>query len=178
MTPTEFVLEAMAQNRQGLLELVQGLAPRQLAWQPADGANTVGFLLLHIFRGEDFNTHTRLVGQPQVWDREGWSNRLRLPPRPSQAGPMWTAGTGWTQQELATFVTPLAELLGYGEAVRQSVTAQIRGLDPTKLDEAPALPANFAPTRARILRMLATHEVEHRGQAEMVLGLMKAQGIR
>lgn len=178
MTPTDFVLEAMAQNRQGLLELVQGLTPRQLAWQPADGSNTVGFLLLHIFRGEDFNTHTRLVGQPQVWDREGWSKRLTLPPRPSPAGPLWTAGTGWTQAELATFVAPLAELLRYGEAVRRSVTAQIRALDPAKLDEAPAEPASFAPTRARILRILAMHEAEHRGQAEMLLGLMKAQGVR
>lgn len=172
MDVIEFALEAMAQDRRGLLELVQGLTPRQLTWQPAPGVNTIGFLLLHIFRGEDYNGHTHLVGKQQVWDRDGWEQRISLPLRPASAGPLWTAGTGWTQAELAVFSPPLEALLQYGEAVRQALTGAIRSFDPAPLDQEVDLGWRRMP-RGRVLRVLVTHEAEHRGHVELLLGMRK-----
>jgi len=156
--------------------MTRGLTAPQLVWQPGPGANTIAFLLLHVFRGEDYNGHTHLVGRPQVWDRDVWDRRISLPRRPASAGPLWTAGTGWSQTELHAFSPPLNPLLQYGEAVRVSLNEAIRALDPAALDQEVDLGWRKM-ARGWLLCVMLTHEAEHRGHIELLLGMMKANGV-
>ncbi|MSQ12078.1 MAG: DinB family protein [Dehalococcoidia bacterium] len=168
MGAAAFALDALTKERQATVSAVTGLTPEQLRWAPASGTNPIGFLLFHVFRTEDLLTHTHLASIPQVWERDGWASRWKLPPAPAGA-----TGNGWTAQQVTAFqVSPLDELLAYGRAVRDASAHVIRSLDPTELDGS-AAPSNPQMTRGRVLSMLITHEAEHHGQIELIVGLLK-----
>jgi len=56
-----FVAQMDDQNHR-LVEDLQGIAPPELAWQPASGMNTIGMLLAHIAIVEVFWTEIGLLG--------------------------------------------------------------------------------------------------------------------
>ena len=74
MDVRDYVADAIARTRAGTLDLVRDLTSEQLTWQIAPEANTVGFLLFHIFRVEDY--FLRVLGaEHELWRQEGWAQR-------------------------------------------------------------------------------------------------------
>jgi len=164
----------MERTRQITVDMVKALTPVHLRWQAGPGANPIGFLLFHIFRTEDRYFHTWLSQAGEVWEREGWSQRWPLPSPPSAPDPIWTMGYGWTAQEVSAWEPPsLAELLAYGEAVREGSLKVLRGLDPTRLPE-PLRPERPRITIGFFVYNASHHEAQHQGQIDYILGLMKA----
>jgi uncharacterized damage-inducible protein DinB len=53
----------MDEQRRALLADMRGLAPDELAWQPAPGMNTIGMLLAHIAYAEAHLTQVGLAGE-------------------------------------------------------------------------------------------------------------------
>jgi len=163
----DFVAEALARNRRATLNLVKDLTPEQLRWQPAPGTNPIGFLLWHIARTEDSYFHRSVTQEGDVWDREKWYEKFRLPPKET--------GNTWTAEQVAAFVSPpLTALLGYMEAVRKSVLAIVKGINTHRLEERPR-PDRPQMRLADYLISAITHEAEHRGDIGYVLGLMKSK---
>ena len=170
----EFVIATVAQERLAIIDLVKNLSPKQLAWAPSDESNSVGFLLFHTIRTEDSYGHVRLGPLPQVWERDSWDIRWKIPKAPPNASIGWTTGNSWGVKELAAFnVPPLHELLAYSQSVRESIDNLIRTVDPAKLDMS-VDPAAAYHTRGRVFRTLITHEAEHHGQIEMLVTYMKS----
>ncbi len=174
----EFVARTMERTRGNTLNMVKDLTDAQLRWRPATEANPIGFLLFHIFRSQDRYAHRWLSKKGEVWFQQGWASRFKLPVQPPDQDSPLNSGNSWTSQQVGAFQPPpLADLLAYGEAVHKSALEVVRGLDLGRLDERPN-PRFPNTTLANYLQNSFTHELEHQGQIDYVLGLMKTAGAR
>ena len=173
----EYIIDSLVRVRAGTLDMVKGLTPPQLTWQPRPEANSVAFLLFHTFRVQDRYFHTGISPVGELWEREGWSARWQLPHRPPDAPAIWSTGNGWSPEAVASFQPPpLEEFLAYGDAVQENSLRIVRDLDPTRLDEAPQ-PDRREVTIARRLQQAVAHEAQHQGQIDFILGLLRAEGL-
>ena len=66
-------------------DAVEGLTAEQLAWIPAPGANSAGWLVWHLARVQDHHV-AELVDEPQIWASGTWAERCGLEPDPSNTG--------------------------------------------------------------------------------------------
>lgn len=178
MDVKELVAQTMERTRQSTLRMVEGLTASQLRWQPGPEANPIGFLLFHVFRAEDRYAHRWISNKGEVWFREGWASRYKLPVQPPDQESPLNSGNSWTPQQVAAFQPPpLKELLAYGQAVHQSALAVVRALDPSRLGERPN-PRRPELTMVNYLQNCFTHELEHAGQIDYIVGLMKSAGVK
>ena len=90
----------------------------------ADGyhSKTITYSLWHIFRIEDIVAHTLILGDEQVFFREGYQKRIN--------SPIITTGNELVRQEIADFskLLNLDELYTYLFDVKQSTEAILRNL--------------------------------------------------
>ncbi|MCS7206630.1 MAG: DinB family protein [Dehalococcoidia bacterium] len=173
----EFVRASLERTRQRTLQALQGLTPEQWHWRPYPGANSIAFLVFHIFRVEDRYFHRWLSAEGEVWTKEGWERHILLPPHSPGVDPVWTTGNSWTAADVEAWVPPPMEtLLRYGERVRQSAITVLKGLDFSRLDYAPrADRPQF--TLAYYLYQASHHEAEHQGQIDYLKGLFPQRRI-
>ena len=172
MDVRDYVADAIARTRTGTLNMVEGLTPRQLTWQITPEANTIGFLLFHIFRVEDY--FLRVLGAEQeLWRRDGWDQRWTLPEPPADVTGIWFTGNSWRPEDVASFQPPpLDQMLAYAAAVRKAFLDRLRSLDLSRLQETVWPRRSPTVTVARILQMVAHHESEHNGHIGFILGLL------
>lgn len=167
----EFVRVSMERTRQRTLNAVQGVSGQQARWRPYPGANSISFLLFHIFRVEDRYFHRWLSASGEVWERDGWERHIPLPPHPPGIDPIWTTGNSWTSADVEAWQPPSLEvLLRYGEQVRQSALKVLEQIDLARLDYAPR-PDRPQFTVAYYLYQASHHEAEHQGQIDYLKGL-------
>ena len=97
----------------------------------ADGyhSKTITYSLWHIFRIEDIVAHTLILGDEQVFFREGYQKRIN--------SPIITTGNELVRQEIADFskLLNLDELYTYLFDVKQSTEAILRNLSYDDLKE-------------------------------------------
>ena len=173
MNSLQFVEMAITQTRVATLATVNDLTREQLTYRVGPKANPVGFLIWHVFRTEDRYVRT-LTGQEESYQTDGWSNKWTLPATITGDRLAMTTGNSWTPEEVGIFqVPPLAELLSYGEAVRERALVMVRNMDTNKLEE---VPNSDRPdwTSATYLRSMITHEFGHQQQIDYILGLYHA----
>ncbi len=173
MNLLQFVEMAITQTRTATLTTVKELTPEELAYRAGSKANPVGFLIWHVFRTEDRYVRT-LTGQEESYQTDGWSNKWTLPATITGDRLAMTTGNSWTPEEVGIFqVPPLAELLSYGEAVRERALAMVKDMDTNKLE---AVPNSDRPDwiSATYLRSMITHEFGHQQQIDYILGLYHA----
>ncbi len=173
MNLLQFVEMAITQTRTATLTTVKELTREQLAYRAGSKANPVGFLIWHVFRTEDRYVRT-LTGQEESYQTDGWSNKWTLPATITGDRLAMTTGNSWTPEEVGIFqVPPLAELLSYGEAVRERTLVMVRNMDTNKLEE---VPNSDRPdwTSDTYLRSVLTHEFGHQQQIDYILGLYHA----
>ena len=170
----DFVADGIIRTRTGTLEMVKGLTDQQLSWQIASDANTIGFLLFHTFRVEDY--FLRVLGAEQeLWRQDGWDQRWTLPAPPDDVTGIWFTGNSWTPENVASFQSPpLGEMLAYGASVRDAFLAHLRILDLSRLQDTVWPRRNPTVTLARVLHMVAHHESEHQGHIGFILGLLRS----
>ena len=164
----EYVAEALTRKRNGTLNAVKGLTQKQLDWRPSPQANSIGFLLWHIARGEDGLLNRWAFGSKEVWATGGWDKKIHLP----SDKPMGE----WTAADLGRFTPALADLLAYMSAVRESSLAALKKLDVGRLGEHPR-PDRPEWSVATLLQIGVGHEAHHQGAIEYLVGLMKSQGV-
>ena len=69
---TGFV-ESLLSDMKGWLDAaLDGLTPQEMSWSPAPGCNSIGFLLWHILRAEDFWVQGHIQGILEIYVSEGW----------------------------------------------------------------------------------------------------------
>ena len=165
MTLNEFI-ETALENEQGLLlEAVGDLTPEELSWQPGANTNPMGWMLWHTLRVEDMWIQFFTLGQPEIWERDGWHEKFGLPTRDN--------GFGHTSEQVANFPTlDLQELLAYGAAVRAGTLEHLRGLSAEDFDR---VPRERRPnlTVASVYRQLLGEFYQHQGQIAYLKGLKR-----
>jgi hypothetical protein len=108
--------------------VVGGVATSDLRRCPAGGENSLAWLLWHAARWEDVIVNAWICGQPQVFDRSDWADRLGVATR--------RVGTGMTPGEVHDLseTIDVEELHAYRAATAAATTAAVSQLSDADLD--------------------------------------------
>jgi len=182
MEMKELIQNGLENVKRGFDRTLDGLTPAELKWQPRPDANSIGLILFHSIRTEDFSIH-RLQGKLQLWESEKWYQKFHKA--------IDDGGAHYTEEEVAAFVVPdLKELFAYAEAVRKDTIEYLKGLKPGDFDkkvDMPPPPARIAIPGARpapprppfnpivgsMLLMVVTHLSQHAGEISYIRGLQR-----
>jgi hypothetical protein len=147
---------------------LDGLTQEELNQQPAHDSNSIGWLVWHILRGQDLGI-AGLMGDEQLWIREGWHAKFNRPPEPMDFG------LGHTPEDLAAFKSPdVKTLLDYQKAVLDQTKRYLNNLSESELDKKLDHPV-FPTVGARIIAVISDN-LQHAGQAGYVRGLIQGKG--
>jgi uncharacterized damage-inducible protein DinB len=152
----------------GLLRAaVRDLTPEQLRWAPAEGANTIGWLVWHLTRIHDDHV-ADLMDAEQAYVGGGWAARFGLKADPSDTG------YGHDPAAVAA-VRPESwqVLVDYYAAVHARTLAYLDGLTDANLDE--IVDERWDPPVTRGVRLVSVLDdcAQHAGQAAYVRGLLR-----
>ena len=111
-------------------DALSGLTPGEQAWRAGPDANSITWILWHMLRVEDMWFQFFIQRKSEIWERDGWNEKFGLPTRDN--------GFGHTSEEVAAFPTlDLAELIGYGDAVRAETLDYLRGVTQEEFERVP-----------------------------------------
>jgi hypothetical protein len=151
----------------GLVRRAVGdLSPEQLRWVPADGANSIGWLVWHLTRIQDDHV-AELLGEEQVYVSGDWARRFGLDADRSETG------YGHSAAEVAT-VRPESwrVLVDYYTAVHERTVAYVEGLNEDDFDR--IIDERWNPPVTVGIRLVSVlgDDTQHAGQAAYVRGLL------
>ena len=166
MEALDFIKESLETTRKTTLDWVSNLEEHQLSWQTKENTNSIGFILFHIFRTEDFR-FAQLGEEPEFWKMGNWASRWTLP---EQVQNDRNTGFGWEDSQMSEFVSPpLEDLLGYGATVRFRSLEVLNNMSIEKLRD--IVEGESDSVSALIFRLIA-HESQHSGQIHYIIGHM------
>ena len=126
-----FVQGCFEQHYNSMMRAIDGLTPAEMAWRPNDQCSSIAFLVWHYGRTLDRWLHTRLKGEPQLWEGGDWAARLGRSPAAGD-----DTGYGFTIDDLKAYKAPdTVALLEYVAAVRQEGINYFDSLSPTDFDD-------------------------------------------
>ena len=153
-----------------LPELVHGavhdLTPEQLRWQPADGANPIGWLVWHLTRVQDDHV-AEVMGAEQIYLTGDWAPRFGLKADPSDIG------YGHTAEQVAAVAPESAQVLEeYFSAVHARTVEYLASLSEEDLDRVVDEQWDPPVTLGVRLGSVVNDDAQHVGQAAYVRGLL------
>ena len=74
----DLVIDGMKRVEESMRQVLEGLTAEQLAFRPAEQANSIAWLAWHLARVEDGHI-SELAGRPQAWLAEQWHARFGRP---------------------------------------------------------------------------------------------------
>jgi uncharacterized damage-inducible protein DinB len=156
----------------GLLEeYLKGLTIDDLNQQPGPDCNSIGWLAWHLTRVQDDHI-ADLIGESQLWIKDGWHARFNRQPNPKDIG------FGHSSEEVKAFKSPDVQvLIEYHRAVLERTKHYINILSEDDLDRELNEPwFQPLPTIGVRLVSLLNDELQHAGQIAYVRGLLKGKG--
>jgi uncharacterized damage-inducible protein DinB len=147
-------------------DAVDGLGPDDLAYQIAEGTNSIAWLVWHLTRIQDDHL-AGVSGDEQVWTARGWVDRFGLP------FDRLATGYGDSADEVAAVRVKSGELLtGYHDEVYEQTVRYVRTLTdddlPRIVDERWDPPVTLG---VRLVSVISD-DLQHAGQAMFVRGLL------
>lgn len=161
---TDVLLDLYSRVRHSVRRAGDGLSAEHLAVRIDPDANSIGWLLWHIARGEDEQI-ADVAGREPVWTADGWDARFDLP--------VGGSGYGHTSEQVGQVRGFDADLvLAYYDAVHERSLAFIRGLAEEDLDR--VVDEGWDPPVTLGVRLvsIADDGIQHAGQAAFVRGVL------
>ena len=150
---------------------LKGLTQDDLNWQPRPDSNSIGWLTWHLTRLQDDHIAS-LMGEEQLWTKDGWYMRFNRPPDPKDLG------FGHTPEQVAAFKSPDIEtLLSYHRAVLERSKRYFLTLSNSDLDRELDEPW-YQPIPTVGVRLISVlgDGLQHTGQVAYVRGLRQGKG--
>lgn len=165
MRTGELLLEAYG-RLPGIIErAVAGLAPEQLVWAPAGGANTIGWLVWHLTRIQDHHM-AQVREDDQVWDAT-WAARFGIGADAEETGYAHTP-----EQVAAVRPESAQALLDYYGAVAARTNEFLETVTDDGLDR--VVDWGWDPPVTLGVRLVSVlgDDLQHAGQASYLRGLL------
>jgi uncharacterized damage-inducible protein DinB len=166
MDAKDILLDGLGRIPDEVRGAVHGLTAEQLRWAPAEGANTVGWLVWHLTRVQDSHL-SELLDSEQVYVTGDWGPKFGLKSDPSDTG------YGDSSGQISRVEPRSAQvLLDYYQAVHDRTVAYVGGLTDADLDE--VVDDHWEPPVTRGVRLVSVvdDDTQHAGQAAYVRGLI------
>ena len=158
------VKAAMTEYMEDLQDALDGLSPEERRFQPTPESHHIDFTVWHMARVEDGLINRRIRHGEQIWERDGWAERLGLPERDS--------GFGFSAEQVAILPEfSLDELMEYYQSVRREALEFIESLSADDLDK--ELYAGWEYTVGGTLSHLVVEEAQHVGQVAYLRGMQR-----
>ena len=172
----EFIFQLLDMNWDMVQKALDGLTPEELSRCPTDQSNSIGWLMWHTARDEDYLI-SMAQQQPQLWVREGWHKKFGLEPSLIELD-FKDIGVGHTAQEVAAFKVPDADtLIGYYLAVRGATKEYLKSIKTTDLDKQMRDPWGEGTTpMATYLFCIVDEALAHGGQIANLRGMYRGMG--
>lgn len=169
MALNAFIAKCLDQQYAALVKAVDGLSPQELSWKPDPQCMSIGFVVWHLARAQDFMVQTVANGASQLWEGE-WADRFNRSPANPQ-----DLGFGFMAVELEGFqVPPVSVLRGYIEATHASALEHLRGLDDATLEGVKvASPLGGQLTLASVYQQMVWEVNQHSGQVAYLRGMQR-----
>ncbi len=166
MEVTDFIQHHMGIINKRLLDNIKVVNSEELLWRPNSEANSIAFILWHIFRVEDNYIQKYILKQDELWKRNNLYIKYNLPERDT--------GFEYTSQQVANLELPvLKDLLDYQSAVRAETLDYLKTVSVEDLKFVPRPKLRPDYSILRIFQQIMIHELEHLGQIDMLLGLKR-----
>ena len=166
MDAKDILIEAFGRLPDEVHAAVHGLGPEQLRKQPAEGANSIGWLVWHLTRVQDSHL-SELLDEEQVYLTGDWAPKFGLEADPSNTG------YGHTPAQVATVRPESAQVLeDYYRAVHDRTLRYLEGLSADDLDR--VVDEDWDPPVTLAVRLVSVvdDDAQHAGQAAYVRGLL------
>jgi hypothetical protein len=165
MDAAELLADSLGRVRDGVVDVVSGLDPDQLAWRPDGASNSIAWLVWHLTRVEDDHV-ADVAGTEQVWVSGGWYDRSGLPFAPH------VHGYGQSSDAVGQVRLGADLLAGYHEATAAAAIGYVGSLAPADLDR--VVDTRWDPPVTLGVRLVSVvNEVnQHLGQAAYLRGLV------
>lgn len=164
-TSSDLLLDALDRVRETVHGLLDDVPEDQLAQPPADGANTVAWLVWHLTRVLD--THVADAFDRDVaWTQGGWYDRFDLP------FPASAHGYGMSAADVLAVKPSAADLRGYFDATHRLCADAFGTLTDADLDR--VVDADWDPPVTLAVRLVSAlnDATQHVGQASFAAGIL------
>jgi len=158
--------ELFSRISEHVAEILDGLGPDDLMWQPADGANPIGWLVWHLSRVIDAQI-ADVAGIDQVWVVGDWAKGFGLEPDPGNSG------YGHSPEQVAAVRPRDTKVLGgYFTRVAEQAEDYLATLTDGDLDR--VIDERWDPPVTLGVRLVSIVDdaIQHAGQAKYVKGLL------
>lgn len=167
----DLVTDGYTRISEVLERALNGLTIDDLRWQPRTDSNSIGWLTWHLTRIQDDHI-AALMGEEQLWTKEGWYTKFNRPADPKDRG------FGHTPEQVAAFESPDTEiLLSYHRAVSERSKSFFLTIPEDELDRELNEP-QYQPlptVGVRIISVLSDN-LQHAGQVAYIRGLIQGMG--
>ena len=146
---------------------LDGLSEDELHWRPSLESNTIDWMVWHMARAEDNWVNVRLRESDEIWNIEGWAERIGFTSE--------SVGFGQNAEDIRAmpaFDVPI--LMEYYARVRQATSGYFANEMTDEALSKEITNPRYAPfSYAGILGHLLCEEAEHLGQIEYLRGMMR-----
>src|SRR5688572_9039451 len=163
----DVVIDALGRVEEDVRRCLDGLSPEQLAFRPAEQANSIAWLAWHLARVQDDHV-SDLAGLSQAWLDDGWHARFG---KPADAGDV---GFGDAADKVAAFQPSSASLLlDYYVAVHARSLSFLEGVQAADLDRELDEPQWETPVTVGVRLVSVVNDcTQHVGQMAYIRGLI------
>jgi len=164
-TTADLLLDALGRVRETVHGILETTPQDRLGTPPAEGANTIAWLVWHLTRVLDGSLAEVLDYEP-VWTSAGWHERMGLPLPPE------AHGSGMSFDEVLLVQATAEHLRGYFDAAYDVATEHLRGLHDDDLDR--VVDEAWDPPVTLAVRLVSVVDdcVQHAGQAAYASGIL------
>ena len=167
MEVNKFILDILGRQKKALKAALDGLSYDELTWRPGDESNSIGFILWHQIREEDY-AQAMIQQQTQVWISEKWYEKFRMSDDPNEDG------YGYTAEQVAAFIVPeLKDLLSYFEKTRAQTVKFLHSITLSEIDRVIQTPFWGDLGIGQIFTSSLDEILQHTGQIAYLRGLQR-----